>query len=243
MNKYTFISNDIRNKILYTKELKPNELLPTETELCKKYLASKMTIKRALDILVEEGLIYKKRGYGSFVKGLPYSHIKSIISSNKNRHLLGFSEEFKTKNITTTVIKYTIIESNDNISSKLEISKGDFVYYIIRIHFVDNIAVCLEKTYMPIDIIPKLKRHDAENSIYSYIENTLGLEIQSAHMSIKAIKSDKFISENLNINIDEPIVEVVQIAFLTNGNIFEYSIVQHRYEYYEFNDVIVKKLK
>ena len=61
MNKYEIIAIDIKEDIL-NGVYKPNERLPFEKELCNKYDVSKMTVKKALDLLVSEGLIVKRRG-------------------------------------------------------------------------------------------------------------------------------------------------------------------------------------
>ena len=69
MKKYIHISNDLKNKII-DGTFKANEKLPSEKELGLEYDASKMTVKQALDILVSEGLIIKRRGSGTFIKDL-----------------------------------------------------------------------------------------------------------------------------------------------------------------------------
>lgn len=63
MIKYHKIASDIKEDILKG-DYKPNEQLPFEKELCEKYNASRMTVKKALDLLVAEGLIVKRRGSG-----------------------------------------------------------------------------------------------------------------------------------------------------------------------------------
>ena len=69
MNKYEIIAVDIREDIL-NGIYKPNERLPFEKEICDKYDVSKMTVKKALDLLVSEGLIVKRRGSGTFIKDI-----------------------------------------------------------------------------------------------------------------------------------------------------------------------------
>ena len=69
MKKYILISSDIRKKILEG-VYQANQQIPFEKDLCVEYDASKMTVKKALDMLVSEGLIIKRRGSGTFVKDL-----------------------------------------------------------------------------------------------------------------------------------------------------------------------------
>lgn len=67
--KYRTIASAIRNRIL-TRDFEANEQLPFERDLCTDYGVSKMTVKKALDMLVSEGLIVKRRGAGTYVKDL-----------------------------------------------------------------------------------------------------------------------------------------------------------------------------
>ena len=69
MFKYEVIANDIQSKIL-SGFYKPDEKLPQEFELCKQYNASRITIREAMELLVHNGLITKRRGAGTFVKAI-----------------------------------------------------------------------------------------------------------------------------------------------------------------------------
>ena len=89
MLKYVEISNDIRNKIIDGIYL-PNEKLPYEKDICDEYNSSKMTVKKALDILVAEGLLVKRRGSGTFVKDINPKERDNLIASTQYRGLSSF---------------------------------------------------------------------------------------------------------------------------------------------------------
>ena len=82
MLKYEKIAFDIKEDIL-SEKYKPNEQLPFEKELCEKYNVSKMTVKKALDLLVNDGLIIKRRGSGTFVKDITEKEIQRIIEKKQ----------------------------------------------------------------------------------------------------------------------------------------------------------------
>lgn len=241
MNKSTYIANHIRNKILSTQELLPNQALKTEVELCKEYNVSKMTLKKAIDILVDEGLVYKQRGVGTFVKNLSKSPLNNIRDHYQDLNLTGFSSRHKDQTIHTRVLEYTIIPASDFISSQLGIEPTDFVYHIKRLRFINHLPHVLEETHMPLDLIPGLKLAHAESSIYAYIENTLQLKVKSSHISVSACKSDQELAGYLNLESGEPVLAVTQTAFLSNGQPFEYSVCCHRYDVYAFHTVVVRK--
>ena len=69
MTKYERIANDMKEKI-ESGVYKPNDQLPFEAEMCESYGVSRITVKKAMDLLVNEGLVVKRRGAGTFVKNI-----------------------------------------------------------------------------------------------------------------------------------------------------------------------------
>lgn len=84
-----------------------------------------------------------------------------------------------------------------------------------------------------------MKLADVKKSIYGYIKDKLGLNIQSAHSTVRAMKSDELDRKYLNLEKDEPILEVERVAYLDNGKVFEYSFSRHRYDKFEFKSITV----
>lgn len=236
MLKYVEISNDIRKKIIEGNYL-PNERLPFEKEICDKYESSKMTVKKALDILVAEGLLIKRRGSGTFVKDINPKERDNLIASTQFRGLSSFYVNHK---VESKIIEYKVINVDDNIAKKLLVTEEDFVYKIIRVRVVDGISVVLEEMYMPIQIIPGLKKQHLSGSIYEYIERVLNLKIKSAHRTITIKKSTEYEQKLLNVKKNEPLGIIEQVAYLDNGQAFEYSIVTHRCEEFKVNSVVFR---
>lgn len=236
MLKYVEISNDIRKKIIDGNYL-PNERLPFEKEICEKYESSKMTVKKALDILVAEGLLVKRRGSGTFVKEINPKERDNLISSTQFRGLSSFYVNHK---VESKIIEYKVINPDKNIAKRLLVTEEDFVYKIIRVRVVDGVSVILEEMYMPIQIIPGLKKQHLYGSIYEYIERILNLKIKSAHRTITIKKSTEYEEKLLNVNENDPLGIVEQVAYLDNGQAFEYSIVTHRCEEFKVNSVVFR---
>ncbi|KAF1303387.1 MULTISPECIES: GntR family transcriptional regulator [Enterococcus] len=226
MKKYIHISGDLRNKIL-AGEYQSNDKLPSEKELGLFYEASKMTVKQALDILVSEGLIIKRRGSGTFVKDLSKNEIDRIAIVNQFR---GKTAENPDKKVTSKVLDFSVIKASPLIQSKLNISEGDFVYHIYRVRYLDGSPAVIEETHMPIDVIPGLKKETLEASIYEYIEEELHLKIQSGHRTITVRKATDFEAEQLFLEKGDPVGVAEQIGYLATGAAFEYSISVHRYD-------------
>ena len=235
MLKYEKIAFDIKEDIL-SEKYKPNEQLPFEKELCEKYNVSKMTVKKALDLLVNDGLIIKRRGSGTFVKDITEKEIQRIIEKKQFSGLTTTSIGHK---VTSKVLEFKIINATKEIADILKIEEDEFIYFVHRVRYVDDKAVVIEKTYIPLNLIPGMKLADVKKSIYGYIKDKLGLNIQSAHSTVRAMKSDELDRKYLNLEKNEPILEVERVAYLDNGKVFEYSFSRHRYDKFEFKSITV----
>ena len=237
MVKYIDIADDIRSKI-FDKKYTYGQKLPYEYVLCVAYHCNKETMKKALDILVKEGLIVRRRGAGTFVKDYDASadHITKAKQAGQ-----GLSRQLEGKaKLTSEIIEFEVVPSDEHISKKLQIEEGSFVYHIIRNRIVNDEPYCIEIMYMPISIIPNLKVEHLKNSIYKYIEKELKLKIQSTHKTIRGHLSSQLEQQYLGLKEYEPYFEVEQTAYLSSGVIFEYSFSRFHYNKFELQTVTVQ---
>lgn len=236
MAKYKDIANDIRQKII-NQEYTYGQKLPYEYVLCMSYHCNKETMKKALDILVKEGLIIRRRGAGTFVKD--YAPINDLRNHMFSR---GLTAKYKgIKEVTSEIVEFEVIPADEHLSMKLQIEEGDFVYHIIRVRYLDEKPYLLDITYMPLNVIPNLKLDHIKHSLYEYIENTLKLKIQSHHISISASLSTSLEQEYLGLKEGEPYIQEEQISYLSNGSIFEYTLARHHFANFEFQTIVVQQ--
>lgn len=236
MPKYKKISNEIKSRINSGLYKDTNNRIPDEISLCKEFNCSRMTIKKALDILVLEGLIYRKQGQGSFVME---DHAQSSKLNLLDKDLEGFTRS-SNRTAKTKVIDFKLIFADVVMASKLNIQENSPVYEILRLRYINDNPYVLERTYMDPILIPGLTNEILNNSIYEYIEHTLNLKINSASKIIRAAKSNELDIKHLEVKSTDPILEVEQIAYLDNGKPFEYSFSRHRYDKFEFTSFSIR---
>ncbi len=243
MLKYQAIAADIQRSI-EAGALRPNSKLPTVVELCEAYGVSKITIKRAIDLLTDKGLISSRRGSGTYVKnttelfeqtgieridGTADGGDDSFAFSHSDR-AAGFTKEHEGegKKVSSVVYDFSIVNPPANIARHLNIQPDDFAYYHCRARCLDGKPMVIEYTYMPLDLIPGLKRSQLYVSVYDYLQNTLGLKISSFHRILRAVPATEEEAERLNTKPGVPMLEIAQVGFLDDGTPFEYSV--SRYE-------------
>lgn len=236
MPKYKEICNKIRLRIKNGEFKITNNQIPDELSLCREYYCSRMTMKKALDLLVLEGMIYRKRGHGSFVmNGISQDPKINVLDSE-----LGGFTKISTGTVKTKLLDFKLIFADVTIASKLNIAENSPVYGIIRVRYIDDKPYVLEKTYMDSAIITGLNADILNNSIYEHIEENLNLKISSGNKIIRACKSNYTDIRHLELEASDPILEVEQIAYLSNGKAFEYSLSRHRYDKFEFTSFSVR---
>ncbi len=233
--KYETIAADLRRSI-EDGDLKPGEKLPTVVELCDIYAVSKITIKRALEQLVSLGLVASRRGSGTYVKELP-GGCGTAFFQGKNDRAQGFSFEHRDKQVSSEVYDFSIVNPPSFVAEQLGLAEDDFAYHVCRVRKIDDEPIVIEYTYMPLDLIPGLKRKDLYGSLYSYIRDTCGLKITSFHRTVRAVAASDEEAERLEVAPGSPLLELNQIGFLDSGTAFEYSISRNVGDRFELHNV------
>jgi DNA-binding GntR family transcriptional regulator len=212
----------------------PDKKIPEGSKLASEFSCSELTITKALDLLVREGLVLRKRGLGSFVKRLS--------SSASNTHLLGTAERCANsgKMLKTRVIEFTAVPADEHIAKKLTIPCGQLVYVIRRVRVIDEVPSIIEYTWMPVSLLPELTLNDVNGSIYKYITSQLGFVIHSAHMTISGQQANDFECQELALAEPITLIQVEQVAFLDNNKLFEYSIARHLWNSFNFETDFIR---
>lgn len=236
MAKYESIAADILQSI-ESGALKPGDKLPTVVELCETYGVSKITVKRALEQLSEHGLVASRRGSGTYVKettGFP----SSMLSSWQSDRAGGFTSEHAGRDeVSSVVYEFSICNPPAHVARLLNMTEEDFAYYDERVRCSNGVPIVIEYTYMPIDVIPGMKKSQLYASVYQYIKQTLGLKISSFHRTVRAVAATRQEAERLQCTEGSPLLELEQVGFLDSGVPFEYSVSRNVGDRFELHNV------
>ena len=209
-------------------EFMPGDPLPKQVELASSYQTSRLTIQKAIQILITEGYVYVKKGNGTFVKA--ENKTNSIMQSNINE-CIGLTAKFKgIMEIKNKVISFHVRQADEDECEKLEIPEGSRVYDIIRVRYLNSQPFRLEYIIMPVNIVKNLDKSVVEQSLYDYLSNSLSLKIGSALRKIKADRCDSYDQDFLDCEASDPVLEVEQVVSLRDGRPFEYSQLRYRYD-------------
>ena len=226
--KYIKIANKIEEDILMHKYQKE---LPHIDQLATDYATSKVTIVKAIRFLSYQNVVKPIRGHGTLI--LTEKEVEIAKKDNANEHV-GFTERIKnTALLTNHIVSFDLREPTDKEVALLKISRSDLVYDIIRQRLLSDFPVRLEYTVMPVKVIPGITEEVLRKSVYGYIGNTLHLKVGKANRILRADKPDAYDQLYLKCSKTDPVFEVEQVCYLTNGIPFEYSQTRNRYDHGE----------
>lgn len=235
VNKFNEISLEIQGAIINQSYL-PGDLLPSENELAKKYKVSRETIRKALSLLLENGYIQKQQGKGSIV--LDMKRFDFPISGLTSYKELQTAQHINSQTVVSSNIKMTLPNS---LAERLRISDSTQVIYIERQRKVDGEVVILDKDFLLTTVIPDIPNEAAEDSLYDYIENTLGLVISYAQKEIIVELATSEDHRLMDLHGDTHVVVVRSDVYLEDTTLFQYTESRHRLDRFRFVDFARRK--
>ena len=132
-----------------------------------------------------------------------------------------------------------VIAAPEAARAQLRLEVGSFVYHIVRVRYLDGKPLILEKSYMPVTLLPNLRQQHAEQSIFSFVRDELHLRIQSAHRIVRVRGADALEAAELHLASGAPVAVVQETYFLASGVPFNYSIATHEPEHFALETVLV----
>ena len=228
MPVYYQIQTIIHN-LIESKKLKMGDKIPTEEELCKIFNVSRMTIRQAIEGLVNSGELIREKGKGTFVAS------DKIIFELSALH--SFSEDMKKRGLSVTnkIIETKIIKPPKEIANSLQITKDSSVFRLKRIRIVNRKPAAIEITYIPIERCPRIIDEDLENnSLFYLIENKYGLKLFYSDQTLEPVIAKKEESKLLQIKENSPLLKMTGITYLKNGYPIEYVVGLYRGDRYKF---------
>ncbi|WP_175990086.1 trehalose operon repressor [Bacillus sp. Marseille-Q1617] len=235
-NKYKQIFEDLSKKI-QDGTYNTNTILPSENELAVIYSTSRETIRKALTLLAQKGLIQKLRGKGSLV--LDVSRMDFPISG-----LVSFKElqsSMGREDIETTVHEFGLVNAGSSLSSIFEVQDKTEIWSVVRSRQIQGEKIILDKSYFLKSEVPLLTKEICENSIYEYLENDLELPIDFAKKEIVVEECTDEDRRYLDLDGYDHVVVVKNYVHLKDATLFEYTESRHRLDKFRFVDFARRK--
>ncbi len=207
---------------------KGNASLPSESELVKQYRVSRATVRSALSALERQGLIYRRKGKGSFVAIRRIeSDVTALVSTSQDMQRRGWD-------LTTRVLKLERIAPPAHVVRALELTRGVRVYMLTRVRLVDGQPISVQTAYLPAQLYPDLETHDLSASLYHLSEYSYNLQYLNAREVLRARGATRDEARLLKLRAGAPVMYCERVTFTQQGTPMEYLEAVWRGDKYDF---------
>ncbi|MCI4656581.1 GntR family transcriptional regulator [Cryobacterium zhongshanensis] len=184
---------------LVESSLAPHAAIPPERKLMTRYGVSRSTVREAIRQLVEEGVLYRVQGKGTFVAG---ERVQSDL------HLASFTEDMRRRGLVpaTIVRSARLVEAPLAVRAALGLKADALVLEIERLRLADGVPMALERGYYPAELLPELGEKDLTRSLYATFATEYGLRIDNAEQAVWAEAADPKLADTLGIVAGAPLI-------------------------------------
>lgn len=193
-------------------QLLPGHRIQPEFDLVEEFGVSRHTIREALSMLENEGLVYRQPGLGTFVQSKKYSYPLSFLR--------GFTEQMEERGLvpSSQVISLERLMPDPFLRSTLALPEGSEVWDLRRLRLADSESVAFEIMILPVSIVPSLEKEDlAQISMYRYVEERVGCRIGGATQTIEAEIAPENVVRLLGVEGDALVLRMKNVTYLENG--------------------------
>ncbi len=217
---YLQISNYIKNEIR-NGAYKEGQLMPSEQEMQMKFDVSRITVRKAYKVLVDEGILRPMKGKGTYVNSTQSQDWTSMKSFTQDVIKCGHVPS-------TKIINFDVVKATADIASNLNVAIGTECYYLNRLRYIDDRAVWLTKTYIRCSAAKNLSPDyfsikGVGQSIFHVLKYNYGLSFKvGPTISIQNWASDQD-AQLLHLNQKEPVICKASIVNDENDNTIIYE--------------------
>lgn len=193
-------------------EFQPGHQVPSETEIAAQHNISRMTARKALDSLVAKGILYRRKGKGTYVA----EHLMAYGMST----ILSFSGTFNARGhrVTTRVLSTAVIPASDHIREALHLNPFAQMIMIRRLRLLDQVPAAIHTSYLDHPLFaPILDMDLSQVSLLDAIQRVLGLPVAYSRDSVQAVLPSREEADLLGVAPTDPALEVVGVAYTEGG--------------------------
>ena len=190
--------------------------IPSERQLSSDLGVSRLTVRAALDQLVREGYLVRRRGAGTFVREPKIAQEVTMTSFSEDMRQRGMRPGSRTLSLETTL-------AGAYLGRCLHVSPSERVVVAKRLRLADDESMAIETLHVPDAIVPGLTRRDFDDaSFYDLLTNRYGVEIAGGMQTIEPTVTNEEESEALDVPLHSPAFQFERTTRATDGRIVEF---------------------
>ena len=225
--KYLAIYEELQQQIINGDYL-VGDLMPAEPDLQKRYNVSRITVRHAVQLLVDEGYVERIHGVGTIV----LSQKKSLQLQN----LLSFSEENKEYNLQSSLFSFEAsIPASPLVCSQLDLPKSAMVSCHERIRWIDEIPISFQRVYCPSFISLSAEELSSSDASLYQLFRIKGYMVKKANETIESVVANEELAKILKVAENSPLLYVQRVTRDEQDRLIEYAEFFYRGDRYRYN--------
>jgi GntR family transcriptional regulator len=208
-------------------EWQPGDLLPSESELIERYEVSRITTRKALEELVNEDLIYRERGRGTFVA---HPAVEQALV-----RIVSFTEDMRQRGLEpgTEVLAAGLMPAPEDVAEKLQVEPEEELARLERLRLADGDPMSIEESHLVHRLCSGILKHDfARNPLREALEEKYGIRLTHAHQVIRAATASRDLAEKLSVRSNAALLYIERISYTDTGAPVEFLRLWHRGDRY-----------
>ena len=209
--KYYQVATYLR-ELITSGELKPADQMPTEESLVEAHSVSRGTVRKAIQLLIDEGLVETEQGRGSFVT--------SALRSSNYFSLVSFDEEMRRqqRRPSTRLLKLEVRKAGEKTAARLAIPPETIVYQIERLRMADDLPVAYESRILAKSLCPELEHEDLETqSLHWLLSKKYEIPLVKLVHTVERLPLTQLQADLLDAKKGEPAFVVDRLSYTTSG--------------------------
>ncbi len=229
---YRVVENYLRDQI-NEGGLAPGDLIPSEPQLAALLNVSGGTVKKAIENLVHENLLYRHQGKGTYVSRIDF-----------NNSLFKFFSYGSPSGNPVRIHKETPIrelrKGTEKICQRLGVPTGTEMLYIERVGYRDEKPVLIEKCWWIADLVQGLENEDVHipDLLYAVVVDQFNLPIIRSEESLTAEAANQATAKVLQVAVGDPLVVLHRTTYSRNNTPVEFRITRGRPDSFSYRTEI-----
>lgn len=231
--KYVTVRDNLRQR---AKAMSEGERLPAEPELCKQYNVSRITLRHAISDIIQEGLLVREQGRGTFRTSATTETGREVISD----HIRGFyRQQLELGNIVRTEVLDNREVQNKEIALRLGLGAQEPLQRLERLRFVGSNLNQHVVTYLSARRFEKIAEHDfSSGSLYAFLEEQYAVHLVENEVVVRLVTADEKLAAMFSVNSGDTLLGMESVVADEFGTVIAVGYSTNAPQYSEVKFVV-----
>lgn len=229
---YFQVAEQLENAILEG-QLVPGDRIGNEVQLADELGLSRPTLRQAIQMLVDKGMLVRKRGVGTQVVHARIRRTVELTSLNDDLKRAG-------RHPTTSLLALSTVPADEETATRLNVPTGSELWRVDRLRCVDGEPLALMRNFVPVSVTDLGKVDFGTTGLYEHFRAT-GIHLRVAHQTISARLVDAAEARHLEGRQGDPVLTMERTSYDDKGHAVEFGRHLYRPDRYAYEATLVDR--